>query len=877
MSSTRTRTAVLTLLIASCIAACSTPGTRLGAALDDAAELLEEFGTVSVSAPVLSLPDERFAFDLSTGGADEHFRAARADVEGGSATLRQYARAAGLRVDARLDQIALDEFARALESRAEQRIRGRNVRRRRRAEARERYEAALTTADHEEDDTDRAEARQAALDDYHAQLREIDERESSPTQASGGSGEPAVDAPDEPTEAEAEAEAAFASAERLRDVLAHKSFAAAGTLLDGLDGKTLQRNALITAAGDNAVEAVLRVFGRPDQAQSFRGHPVLFGISTLAVNPGWRTRSDFAGAVDVKVGVVWHPARPSVADEMQRRLESGEESAKDAATKRHVRAEFVLPPRLRPFVVGDGRKAESVGEESAPPPPAPAGSEDAWADARKRSGLPISLVVPVAPLNEARNLSLSSSERRRLEEALEAILSAVAPGQRAAIAADWRRVRDLQRDAVTRSHDVTINSYSKGSLFGFEAGPIFRADVDPSDDEAQPGYRLRRSTSPVLLVIGLPTHVGPYLLNVDGKQTWFEPHLRFTQAPRWGRTTPRKLSDHIVPRRRHSMEELVAAIEEIHRQAGAVASDDTVIRGLTEARIDFVHQHVAGTFHDVPVPLSALQGIDVPELTIEATSPLRLDIDGEDVAAAKADKAKRPPEATVWMIAPGVTPNQVTGVDVIHPRRGVKALDYTVHGNAIATRLALSTTKGSVVLGVRLRRHAGVMVSAPIELRAEAKKATPKPEIAQAVPQTLPRLPRDAKGDPVPRHVLLRLIGSKLDRIELQSVHVANGRAEVTSRARGGKPTARLHHGVLEVELRLDGDSVPLVLSFHARDDKSKEPYYSPPITFTRSSGERAFVEFHSGRRGWRLESSPGADPELVEAISDVVPSSETK
>ncbi len=69
------------------------------------------------------------------------------------------------------------------------------------------------------------------------------------------------------------------------------------------------RSAIITAAGDKAVEAMFRFLGRPDLADKFRDKLVLFGVSMVSVNPGEYTTTGFAADVAVFTKYSYMPAR----------------------------------------------------------------------------------------------------------------------------------------------------------------------------------------------------------------------------------------------------------------------------------------------------------------------------------------------------------------------------------------------------------------------------------------------------------------------------------------------------------------------------------------------------------------------------------------
>ena len=111
--------------------------------------------------------------------------------------------------------------------------------------------------------------------------------------------------------APAAANAAAKDTTEARAALSDPKFAEFGAMLKDLKPTVSNRSALITAAGDKAVEAIFRVLGKPGEAQRFKDKAVVFGIAMVSVNPGWRTREGFAADISVQVEMGLQPARPA--------------------------------------------------------------------------------------------------------------------------------------------------------------------------------------------------------------------------------------------------------------------------------------------------------------------------------------------------------------------------------------------------------------------------------------------------------------------------------------------------------------------------------------------------------------------------------------
>src|SRR5262249_36150062 len=69
------------------------------------------------------------------------------------------------------------------------------------------------------------------------------------------------------------------------------------------------RSALLTAAGDTEIENFFRAIGNSSLFGNFIDSEIYFGMTTVSVNPGWRTSKGWAGEVNVTTELEFKEAR----------------------------------------------------------------------------------------------------------------------------------------------------------------------------------------------------------------------------------------------------------------------------------------------------------------------------------------------------------------------------------------------------------------------------------------------------------------------------------------------------------------------------------------------------------------------------------------
>lgn len=249
---------------------------RNAEALDRMGTLLNEYGTVGMSAPLIMIPDKSFEFDLPEQGPKEYFEDAKSDIQAHAAAVELDVSLLGLNVSATIDPVKRAAAAANI------------------AAARLRLNTALKAAEQLEDPKQRADAQAKAGEDYAAALK-----------ASTG---------DAPAAQGAQGDASK-GATQAQNVIpeAYKKFLEPGKLLGTNPAVTsTNRSALIVSAGDTAVEGILRAMHSPTTPSGLLGKQKLFATAMVSVTPGWHTRSDFAARLTIRPTLRFEPARAEV-------------------------------------------------------------------------------------------------------------------------------------------------------------------------------------------------------------------------------------------------------------------------------------------------------------------------------------------------------------------------------------------------------------------------------------------------------------------------------------------------------------------------------------------------------------------------------------
>jgi hypothetical protein len=248
------------------------------------------------------------------------------------------------------------------------------------------------------------------------------------------------------------------------------------------------RTALLTAAGDNAVKSMFQILGNPALASQFKSKRVVFGVSTVSVNPGWRTQKNYAANVAMIFNYAMEPARREVVAQYIA------DPTIPAIIRAHVAQDYQITSI--PLDLQSANLAAKVDFQAL---------SDYFLDSNVQLGAPFGgpLVAAVSPLTDTQTLDLQSSFLDQEQLALNLMVQGLISGATVQANAALNYLQSLQQNFRTVTPDVVANAYSNGSLFGFQVGPSLLAIEKAKKDEAAgPAKVLTRQSFPALIIFG---------------------------------------------------------------------------------------------------------------------------------------------------------------------------------------------------------------------------------------------------------------------------------------------------------------------------------------------------------------------------------------
>jgi hypothetical protein len=485
---------------------------------------LEEYGSVTISPPMLiRADDERFNFNLNRG-AESYFNDAKKEVQGGAATLDQAVHALSLGISVQADPTQMAAYGEALQQYLQDKARSAEIRDLKDSAAREEYLSAIQSAIQEKDPKKRSELIATAKRNYANALQPpSSEKLEYPTAHSDT----------ESTLAEPADKAKIP--EDARKILSGSQLQGFRALLQGISPTINNRSALITAAGDNSVEAIFNILGNPAQGRDFLDKVSFLGAAMVSVEPGWRTQQDFAADISVHVEIRYRAARKLILDYLIQDESIPQDLREMIASNYRLNDTNVeIPEDVYDKKIPEWLKAPKLMQEVI----------DHWGlDTAVRITIPTSpapAVAAVSPMTDVQVLDYTSSYRRRNEFALALSFALRSTGLGAQAQLFEQFVKQRENDVLTRTPEVPISSYSSGHIFGYQIGPVLKAVGDPSSKSPKPEYRLDRQSFPVLIVCGLDSENFQPLITASYDQAnnfkrliVLEPQIQFTQTHRW--------------------------------------------------------------------------------------------------------------------------------------------------------------------------------------------------------------------------------------------------------------------------------------------------------------------------------------------------------
>lgn len=268
---------------------CGSPFDGVARKLDEVARSIEEYGTISVSSPLLFRAEDaaRFKFGLSRT-AQEYYDDAK-KVSGATAAFLQES------VDTQFGASFRFNYNDYLKSRAlisgyEEELAAYRMRQDAQSAAALLKALSVATSQPTDDPTLPSEllANQAkALAGLAEALPGPDSRPDFP------------DLPQNPPELESP----LPKERPAQDALVDKKFKDFQALLEGRQLSHPSRAAIVTAAGDHLTQSILNFLVDPSEAAKFHGKRLYFAAMMVSVQPGDRTYRGYRADVSVRVGV----------------------------------------------------------------------------------------------------------------------------------------------------------------------------------------------------------------------------------------------------------------------------------------------------------------------------------------------------------------------------------------------------------------------------------------------------------------------------------------------------------------------------------------------------------------------------------------------
>lgn len=661
----------------------SLPQSRneMAKALDHLQWYTDAYGFGAMSTPLFVNPDEMFHFRLSGVSANTFFDAARKEINVRHAGAGMSLLSVGTSLTGQFDIAAIQQGLAAQSN----------------------YQAEMATVQEKRRVLDAAARREYEADRLAAQAvtdpieRERKLAEADRKLAASLSG-PAADASPKPAVTSgATADAAKSTSTSSQQLAFPQSLMAASSASPSNE----MRSALLMAAGDTATYAILSLLGEPEKMSQFTGQKVLFGVSTVSVNPGWLTTQNFAADVSTKVSMTYVPARQVVRDALIEHLNTIAKQPTDKSPdKIQDRSQTTQKASAANSSNAFTQLSQCITESlQVATPDVSSWCDDFESEPKKtlekisepyhqellnryilRSCKPSDVLVSaVSPMSDAQLLDSQSSLSRQVELAARIQLALSYAGAKAAADTFGQWAKRQQEDIQSRSANVVVNSYSmSGGIFGFQVGPKLLASPSQSSGSASV-EKLTRQSFPTLLIMGYDEQeVGARVLikkEESTKKTYchvVEPDLRLDTMTSWKPLNKKAdvLSEKEFYAVRHQARDawlgLMASDDRLkkHRGSGLIANADPM-KLYTDRQHYYKHMEhllsrLEGVGYHTTLPIEALKAqlakkdacakCEAPKIT--AVSP--------DVIWLGRDQAGKPMSKTVQIVLVG------TGLDKVN-------------------------------------------------------------------------------------------------------------------------------------------------------------------------------------------------------------------
>ena len=840
--------ALVCALVASCVPPLPRNVQSLGTVMDAVADREAEFGTMAVSAPILSDPGDAFEFSLREGPED-FYADAKNNIQGTASEFQQEMSSFGLQASVSYNptlvaaySAQLQQYLAALNKPAQSPSTKPTV-----ADALNQYlTTSLDNASQQADPNAKLQLIQNAINTYAAM--EVPSQ-STPSKPSS----PVFPTASIPTTAPSNL-SPTTSPSNFANSQADQLFAAFQQLSNVQRSPTVtDRTALITAAGDAAVKAMFQIMGNPGIAAKFNDKRILFGVSTVSVNPGWRTSKNYAANVAITVQYKWEPARPAIMSEFIK----NPQTPVDLRIRLALDQELPLPDDHAAmeeiFRCDPNLKLEANIHGTIDAIRFWNANIEEFQTAIDRPTVVKNLILPkipraytyepnsrqkpvvaaVSPLTDVQTLDLSSSFRQQEQIAVNLAFALQMAGLNAQANVLMGYARSLEQDFNTVTPDVVANSYSTGETFGFQVGPQLRAiETAKAGKYSGPGVVLERQSFPALIVYGFDgAEITPRIM-VDGssrKYVLMEPQLELTSEHNW---VP--LNQYWArPSESQALQLSYWLVKDFQKAKPDL--DGNSLTKFATVRANALSELVFGSDSEFAIPQAIISPPRKPSVTHIEPSQIELPPPGQEKQvsiAMEGDNLDTIELDKIQLVSGGRMIDR--GSDA--PRRA---------GDVIWANVILDASDDPAPIIFSLPLASGGTYTLPIRPFTGSM-----PEIYGIAPQTI-TLESDPSGNVVPANADVFIVGRHLDLIDWQRIHpTANSLIEYT-------PCPPRGNNALHIQVKATSPIASLAFALPRRDGHGD--IFTPPISIGNKKLSIALHSNDSGNSYDKTTATPSA------------------
>lgn len=768
---------------------------KVSKALEKAQSHIDEYGTLQMSAPVLTYARSNdFQFALRYG-ATNYFNDAKTSVQGRAAGLEQVFQSLMLQAKGEMDPTVMAAYAEALKGYQQQAGLHALQQNALFTSARLDLDAALANA---ATNTSLTASNQAVAQAHRAFAQAVYGTNGAPAfpTAEGFNG----NLPSAPT--------------NFLSLLTDTNYGRLVGFLPFLslnsnqptDLKIPNRSAIITAAGDNAVEAIFRTLGDSSIEGNFADKEKFFGLTMVSINPGWRTQKEWAGEVVLSAELEFRPARTEVVrrivqnktgwpDDVVARISKDygftDTDSQESEAEKKLEAQDVPPQRamqLSKFFTKPSALESVVSNFNTVVP---------LHLQLKPEYKPVSVSV-VSPITDNETLDLSSSYRKQTEFAMALSFALRYAGARGEASAFEKFAKSRQFDITSRTPLTAVNAFSsQGGVFGFQIGPRVRALEDPASKKSDPANILERQTFPALILLGTsPGNIEPRLklsTNETNKTKTIvvhEPYIVLRQMRRWvpmkraffsGRDWYRP-SDWFHPRLSEGERLSTVNLLENARESVKCLDWKATSFGWTNdpgatlfQRLDYYEEQLIGSLDRITLPAERI----VPDA--QAPTPLRVaqisSVKPSSVILRRGSDGNPEPLTNLFILE-GQNLDALRPASVKTLATNASATNKLASETALAVETVISSAAHPLVFRFDLdtsKAPAGVVLSPVVQVSvAEVPSRIPRVDLISPAAVTLER---DDKSQVIALTNRFVLLGVGLKQIDTTNVSIATGRA----------------------------------------------------------------------------------------------------